>query len=29
GYPADKIKYYRDGMQGWAILGLTTVPGVE
>lgn len=25
GYPASKIKYYRDGMQGWAILGLTTV----
>ncbi len=29
GYPADKIKYYRDGMQGWAILGLTTAPGAE
>jgi len=25
GYPADKIKYYRDGMQSWEILGLTTV----
>ena len=25
GYPAEKIKYYRDGMQSWAILGLTTV----
>jgi hypothetical protein len=27
GYPADKIKYYRDGIQGWAILGLTLVSG--
>jgi len=25
GYPADKIFYYRDGFQGWKILGLTTV----
>jgi len=25
GYPTDKIKYYRGGMQDWAILGLTTV----
>jgi rhodanese-related sulfurtransferase len=25
GYPADKILYYRDGMQGWKFLGLTTV----
>lgn len=25
GYPADKIKWYRGGMQDWAILGLTTV----
>jgi rhodanese-related sulfurtransferase len=25
GYPADKLKYYRDGMQLWRILGLTTV----
>ena len=25
GYPADKIKYYRDGFQGWKLLGLTTV----
>jgi len=25
GYPAEKIKYYRDGMQGWVTLGLTTV----
>ena len=24
GYPADKIKYYRDGMQSWEILGLST-----
>ena len=27
GYPVEKINYYRDGMQGWQILGLTvTVP---
>lgn len=25
GYPAEKLKYYRDGMQGWESLGLTTV----
>lgn len=25
GYPADKLKWYRGGMQDWAILGLTTV----
>ncbi len=25
GYPADKIKWYRGGMQNWEILGLTTV----
>jgi rhodanese-related sulfurtransferase len=25
GYPADKIKWYRGGMQDWKILGLTTV----
>jgi rhodanese-related sulfurtransferase len=25
GYPADKIKWYRGGMQAWEILGLTTV----
>ena len=24
GYPAEKIKWYRDGMQAWEILGLTT-----
>ncbi len=25
GYPADKMKWYRGGMQDWAILGLSTV----
>jgi len=25
GYPAHKLKWYRDGMQGWLLLGLTTV----
>ena len=25
GYPADKLKWYRGGMQDWEILGLTTV----
>ena len=25
GYPADKLKYYRGGMQNWLILGLTVV----
>ncbi len=25
GYPADKIKWYRGGMQAWEILGLSTV----
>ncbi|HEB77112.1 MAG TPA: rhodanese-like domain-containing protein, partial [Methylothermaceae bacterium] len=24
GYPADKIKWYRGGMQAWLSLGLTT-----
>jgi len=24
-YPAEKLKYFRDGMQGWLSLGLTTV----
>ena len=24
-YPVEKLKYYRDGMQGWVSLGLTTV----
>ena len=27
GYPVDKIRYYRGGMQDWRILGLTVVPG--
>jgi rhodanese-related sulfurtransferase len=27
GYPADRIFYYRGGMQAWKILGLTTVQG--
>jgi len=27
GYPAEKIKWYRGGMQDWEILGLTTVTG--
>jgi rhodanese-related sulfurtransferase len=26
GYPANKIKWYRGGMQDWRMLGLTTVP---
>ena len=25
GYPGDKIKYYRGGMQMWQLWGLTTV----
>jgi rhodanese-related sulfurtransferase len=25
GYPANRLKWYRDGMQGWKALGLTTV----
>lgn len=29
GYPADKLKWYRGGMQAWETLGLTTVPAVE
>ncbi len=29
GYPANKIKWYRGGMQDWEILGLSTVPGGE
>jgi len=28
GYPANKIKWYRGGMQSWEILGLTTVKPV-
>ncbi|MGC2854493.1 rhodanese-like domain-containing protein [Novispirillum sp. DQ9] len=27
GYPADRIQYYRGGMQSWLMLGLTTVEG--
>ncbi len=27
GYPAERIKWYRGGLQGWENLGLTTVPG--
>ncbi|MDF1873231.1 MAG: rhodanese-like domain-containing protein, partial [Vannielia sp.] len=27
GYPADKIYYYRGGMQMWQMLGLTVVAG--
>jgi len=27
GYPADRIKWYRGGLQDWEILGLTTVSG--
>jgi len=27
GYPADKIYYFRNGMQGWEIHGLTVVEG--
>jgi rhodanese-related sulfurtransferase len=26
GYPANKLKWYRGGMQDWKILGLSTVP---
>ena len=25
GYPASRMKYYRDGFQGWKLLGFTTV----
>ena len=25
GYPEDKMKYYRGGMQAWQLLGLTTI----
>ncbi|RYG92866.1 rhodanese-like domain-containing protein [Loktanella sp. IMCC34160] len=28
GYPAEKLFYYRGGMQVWRMLGLTVVPGV-
>lgn len=27
GYPSEKLKWYRGGMQNWEILGLTTVKG--
>ena len=27
GYPADRIKWYRGGMQDWEMLGLSTAPG--
>jgi rhodanese-related sulfurtransferase len=29
GYPPEKLLYYRDGMQMWQLLGLTTVKGIE
>lgn len=29
GYPADRIKWYRGGMQDWEVLGLTTVKPVN
>jgi rhodanese-related sulfurtransferase len=29
GFPADKIFYYRGGMQSWNMLGLTVVPGTS
>ena len=29
GYPANKIKWYRGGMQNWEILGLTTAKPVQ
>ncbi len=29
GYPADKIKWYRGGMQNWEILGLTTAKPIQ
>jgi len=29
GYPAEKIAYYRWGMQGWRMLGLTVAGGAE
>lgn len=29
GYPPEKLLYYRDGIQMWQLLGLTTVKGVE
>lgn len=29
GYPAEKLSYYRDGMQGWLMLGLTVAMPAE
>lgn len=29
GYPKDKMKYYRGGMQSWQLLGLTTITPKE
>lgn len=29
GYPAEKIYYYRGGMQNWNMLGLTVIPGAN
>ncbi|MDH5184181.1 MAG: rhodanese-like domain-containing protein [Gammaproteobacteria bacterium] len=29
GYPADKIKWYRGGMQNWSNLGLTTIKVID
>ncbi len=29
GYPAEKIYYYRGGMQNWNMLGLTVIPGTS
>jgi len=29
GYPEDKMKYYRGGMQAWQLLGLTTIANEE
>lgn len=29
GYPAEKIYYYRGGMQSWNMLGLTVMPGAS
>lgn len=28
GYPPEKLKYYRGGMNMWELFGLTTIPGV-
>jgi hypothetical protein len=29
GFPAEKIFYYRGGMQNWNMLGLTVIPGAS